>query len=109
MQPHNFFSTDATPLAPQLAATPWGGSPPRPLCQKICYQTAQKTALCAPWEHPYLLRLTPVPGSPFAAGSLPTSVTTTAGPEDEDKDRLRTTGNRDARVVGGERHFLLHP
>src|SRR5437879_4495916 len=39
-------------LAPQLAATPWGGSPPRPLCQKICYQTAQKTALCAPCEHP---------------------------------------------------------
>src|SRR2546425_581437 len=35
-------------LAHQLAATPWGGSPPRPLCQKICYQTAQKTALCAP-------------------------------------------------------------
>src|SRR2546422_600575 len=24
-------------LAHQLAATPWGGSPPRPLCQKICY------------------------------------------------------------------------
>src|SRR5229473_7138287 len=22
-------------LAPQLAATPWGGFPPRPLCQKI--------------------------------------------------------------------------
>src|SRR5437879_4340012 len=39
-------------MAPQLAATPWGGSPPRPLCQKICYQTAQKTALCAPCEHP---------------------------------------------------------
>src|SRR3989441_400253 len=39
-------------LAPQLAARPWGGSPPRPLCQKICYQTAQKTALCAPCEHP---------------------------------------------------------
>src|SRR5947209_4297493 len=33
MQPHNFFST----VAPQLAATPWGGSPPRPLRQKICY------------------------------------------------------------------------
>src|SRR5207244_2420748 len=28
-----FLSTDAA------------GSPPRPLCQKICYQTAQKTAL----------------------------------------------------------------
>src|SRR5437879_10484049 len=43
----NFLSTCCA-LAPQLAATPWGGSPPRPLCQKICYQTAQKTALCAP-------------------------------------------------------------
>src|SRR2546425_2022862 len=28
------------------------GSPPRPLCQKICYQTAQKTALCAPASTP---------------------------------------------------------
>src|SRR3989449_6786377 len=45
-QPHNFFLAPAAP--PQLAARPWGGSPPRPLCQKICYQTAQKTALCAP-------------------------------------------------------------
>src|SRR2546425_10743349 len=42
------FFLSPTPLAPQLARTPWGGSPPRPLCQKICYQTAQKTALCAP-------------------------------------------------------------
>src|SRR6266852_113844 len=33
---HIFFSTCCA-LAPQLAATPWGGSPPRPLCQKICY------------------------------------------------------------------------
>src|SRR5438309_964208 len=48
---HIFFSTCCA-LAPQLAARPWGGSPPRPLCQKICYQTAQKTALCAPCEHP---------------------------------------------------------
>src|SRR5437870_13762708 len=29
-------------LAPQLAATPWGGSPPRPLCQKICYSDCTK-------------------------------------------------------------------
>src|SRR5712692_6659320 len=49
-QSHTFFLAPA--VAPQLAATPWGGSPPRPLCQKICYQTAQKTALCAPCEHP---------------------------------------------------------
>src|SRR2546425_1797782 len=46
-QSHKFFK-HLLRLAPQLAATPWGGSPPRPLCQKICYQTAQKTALCAP-------------------------------------------------------------
>src|SRR2546426_369918 len=50
-QSHKFFK-HLLRLAPQLAATPWGGSPPRPLRQKICYQTAQKTALCAPWEHP---------------------------------------------------------
>src|SRR3989442_918895 len=50
-QSHKFFK-HLLRLAPQLAARPWGGSPPRPLCQKICYQTAQKTALCAPWEHP---------------------------------------------------------
>src|SRR2546422_99847 len=47
-QSHNFFKHRRSGLAPQLAATPWGGSPPRPLRQKICYQTAQKTALCAP-------------------------------------------------------------
>src|SRR5947209_5113559 len=27
--------------AAKIDATPWGGFPPRPLCQKICYQTAQ--------------------------------------------------------------------
>src|SRR5947209_1380486 len=48
---HKFFK-HLLRLAPQLAATPWGSFPPPPLCQKICYQTAQKTALCAPCEHP---------------------------------------------------------
>src|SRR5712692_2011083 len=43
-----FFFSTCCALAPQLAARPWGGSPPRPLGQKICYQTPQKTALCAP-------------------------------------------------------------
>src|SRR2546422_5083439 len=33
-QSHKFFK-HLLRLAPQLAATPWGGSPPRPLCQKI--------------------------------------------------------------------------
>src|SRR5947209_6005670 len=50
-QSHKFFK-HLLRLAPQLAATPWGSFPPPPLCQKICYQTAQKTALCAPCEHP---------------------------------------------------------
>src|SRR5438445_285452 len=39
-------------LAPQLAATPWGGSPPRPSARKSATRTAQETALCAPCEHP---------------------------------------------------------
>src|SRR2546428_134552 len=44
-------------LAPAAPGTPTrrhalGRLPTRPLCQKICYQTAQKTALCAPCEHP---------------------------------------------------------
>src|SRR5438132_9919211 len=47
MQPHNFFSTDATP-APQLAATPWGAPHPAPSARKSATRTAQKTALCAP-------------------------------------------------------------
>src|SRR2546422_540641 len=34
-QSHKFFK-HLLRLAPQLAATPWGGSPPRPLRQKIC-------------------------------------------------------------------------
>src|SRR5713101_2227428 len=37
-------------LAPQLAATPWGGFPPS--ARKSATQTAQKTALCAPCELP---------------------------------------------------------
>src|SRR5207245_2179041 len=38
---HIFFSTCCA-KAPKLAATPWGGSPPRPLCQKICYSDCTK-------------------------------------------------------------------
>src|SRR3989441_982162 len=48
-------------LAHQLAATPWGGSLPRPLCQKICYQTAQKTALCAPGSRSFDSKLISLP------------------------------------------------
>src|SRR2546425_11402365 len=39
-------------LAPQLAATPWGGSPPRPLCQKICYSDCTKNRPLRPLEAP---------------------------------------------------------
>src|SRR5437899_587065 len=58
-----FFSTCCA-LAPQLAATPWGGSPPRPSARKSATQTAQKTALCAPCEHPggFEIRKSPTNG-----------------------------------------------
>src|SRR5437870_9214247 len=39
-------------LAPQLAATPWGGSPPRSLCQKICYSECTENCPLRPCEHP---------------------------------------------------------
>src|SRR3989441_7569944 len=47
----NFLSTCCA-LAPQLAATPWGGSPPRPLCQKICYSDCTENCPLRPCEHP---------------------------------------------------------
>src|SRR5437879_7514612 len=40
------------PLAPQLAATPWGGSPPRPLCQKICYSDCTENCPLRPLGAP---------------------------------------------------------
>src|SRR2546425_10183242 len=51
MQPHNFFSTDATPGTPTrrhaLGRLPT--PPPRPEnLLSDCTETAQKTALCAP-------------------------------------------------------------
>ena len=39
-------------LAPQLAATPWGGSPPRPLCQKICYSDCTENCPLRPLGAP---------------------------------------------------------
>src|SRR2546426_1019978 len=47
----NFFSTCCA-LAPQLAATPWGGSPPRPLCQKICYSDCTENCPLRPLRAP---------------------------------------------------------
>src|SRR2546426_561854 len=47
----HFFSTCCA-LAPQLAATPWGCSPPRPLCQKICYSDCTENCPLRPCEHP---------------------------------------------------------
>src|SRR5713101_1750977 len=43
----NFLSTCCA-LAPQLAATPWGGSPPRPLRQKICYSDCTRNCPLCP-------------------------------------------------------------
>src|SRR5713101_362098 len=39
-------------LAPQLAATPWGGFPPRPLCQKICYSDCTENCPLRPLRAP---------------------------------------------------------
>src|SRR5437879_3982774 len=41
----NFLSTDAAGGTPTRPPRPGEAPHPRPLCQKICYQTAQKTAL----------------------------------------------------------------
>src|SRR5947209_1092434 len=43
-------------LAPQLAATPWGGSPPRPLCQKICYSDCTENCSLRPLRAPRRFR-----------------------------------------------------
>src|SRR3989454_63812 len=50
-QSHKFFK-HLLRLAPQLAATPWGGSPPRPLCQKICYSDCTKNCPLCPLRAP---------------------------------------------------------
>src|SRR5947209_3448995 len=43
-------------LAPQLAATPWGGSPPRPLRQKICYSDCTRNCPLCPLRAPRRFR-----------------------------------------------------
>src|SRR2546422_285184 len=43
-------------VAPQLAATPWGGSPPRPLCQKICYSDCTENCPLCPLRAPRRFR-----------------------------------------------------
>src|SRR2546422_3613118 len=52
MQPHNFFSTDATPWHPNSPPRPGEAPHPAPSARKSATRTAQKTALCAPCEHP---------------------------------------------------------
>src|SRR5437899_2471815 len=55
MQPQ-FFLAPTQRLAPQLAATPWGGSPPRPLCQKICYSDCTENCPLRPLRAPRRFR-----------------------------------------------------
>src|SRR3989449_446330 len=50
-QSQKFFKT-LLRLAPQLAATPWGGSPPRPLRQKICYSDCTENCPLRPLRAP---------------------------------------------------------
>src|SRR5437870_4242759 len=51
-----FFKHRPSGLAPQLAATPWGGSPPRPLCQKICYSDCTENCPLRPLRAPRRFR-----------------------------------------------------
>src|SRR5207245_1365159 len=46
------FSALTQTMAAQHAATPWGRSPPRPLCQKICYSDCTENCPLRPCEHP---------------------------------------------------------
>src|SRR3989441_1241087 len=55
-QSHKFFKHRRSGLAPQLAATPWGGSPPRPLCQKICYSDCTENCPLSPLRAPRRFR-----------------------------------------------------
>src|SRR3989454_320534 len=55
LQPQ-FFLAPTQRLAPQLAATPWGGSPPRPLCQKICYSDCTENCPLCPLRAPRRFR-----------------------------------------------------
>src|SRR3989454_2401828 len=47
--------------APQLAARPWGGSPPRPLCQKICYSDCTENCPLSPLRAPRRFRNPKIP------------------------------------------------
>src|SRR3989441_494297 len=75
-------------VAPQLAATPWGGSPPRPLCQKICYSDCTENCPLCPLRAPRRFRNPRFPftrnlfftvtstaaiSAPFPHGTLPSS------------------------------------
>src|SRR2546426_219574 len=64
-----FFST-CSAVAPQLAATPWGGSPPRPLCQKICYSDCTENCSLRPLRAPRRFR-NPKIGQPLGAQPTP--------------------------------------
>src|SRR5947209_10367292 len=55
-QSHKFFLAPTQRVAPQLAATPWGGSPPRPPCQKICYSDCTENCPLCPLRAPRRFR-----------------------------------------------------
>src|SRR5437899_808430 len=52
---HIFFSTFFA-WHPNSPATPWGGFPPRPLCQKICYSDCTENCPLSPLRAPRRFR-----------------------------------------------------
>src|SRR5947209_20288522 len=56
MQPHNFFSTDATPGTPTRPPRPGEAPHPPPLCQKICYSDCTENCPLCPLRAPRRFR-----------------------------------------------------
>src|SRR5437899_2817537 len=55
-QSHKFFKHRRSGWHPNSPATPWGGSPPRPLCQKICYSDCTENCPLCPLRPPRRFR-----------------------------------------------------
>src|SRR2546425_7247991 len=55
-QSHKFFKHRRSGWHPNSPATPWGGSPPRPLRQKICYSDCTENCPLSPLPAPRRVR-----------------------------------------------------
>src|SRR5947209_2597986 len=72
-QSHKFFKHRRSGWHPNSPATPWGGSPLRPLCQKICYSDCTENCPLSPLRAPRRFRNPrfPFTSTPSPPASLP--------------------------------------